>query len=63
MYKEVIANHTFIQNNGDVVRVYEGTGDVSGLDPVYISKFRAKTRKEFEMEVSYILVYYLKWEG
>ncbi len=62
MYKETIAGYTFIQEDNDVVKAYLGTTDDLTTDPVFISNFEAKNRKEFEMEVSYILVYHLKCE-
>lgn len=55
-FKEVTQGYTFIQNEGETIKAYDTVGDISGLDPVFISTESAKTQKDFEVEISYILM-------
>jgi len=59
MFKAVSEGHTFIQNEGDVIKVYNTVGDITDLEPVFISRYSAKSQKDFEIEISYILQDYL----
>ena len=63
MYKEITSGHTFIQEDDEVIKVYGSVGSITGLEPVYISNFKAQSQKQFEMEVAYILVYHLDKDG
>jgi len=58
-FKEVSQGFTFIQDKGDVIRVYSTVGDLSDQTPVFISQVSAKSQKEFEIEISYILMDHL----
>ena len=57
MFKEVTADHTFIQNDDKTIEVYKSTGNLTGLQPIYISDVEVETQKQFEVEVAYMLVY------
>jgi hypothetical protein len=63
MYKEITSGHTFIQEDGEAIKVYDSIGSITNMEPVYISDFKAQTQKQFEMEVAYILVYNLDRDG
>lgn len=58
-FKEVSQGFTFVQDEGDVIRVYDMVDNLSGQTPVFISQISAKTQKEFEIEISYILMDHL----
>lgn len=58
-FKEVTQSYTFIQNEGEVIKAYDTVGDLSGLEPVFISTESVKTQKDFEVEISYILMDHL----
>lgn len=55
MYKAVIEGYTFVQNDGDVIKAYDTVNDIDGLEPVFIGQYSAKSQKDFEIEISYIL--------
>lgn len=55
MFKVISENYTFVQESGDVIKVYDTVGDIAGLEPVYISRHSANDQKDFEIEISYIL--------
>lgn len=57
MFKEVTSKYTFIQEEGGNIEVYESTGDISDLKPIFISNVKVDNQKQFEVEVAYILVY------
>ena len=57
MFKEVTSKYTFVQEEGNNIEVYESTGDISGLKPIFISNVKVDNQKQFEVEVAYILVY------
>lgn len=58
-FKEVTQGYTFIQNEGEAIKAYDTVGDLTGLDPVFISTESVKTQKDFEVEISYILMDHL----
>lgn len=58
-FKEVSQGFTFVQDEGDVIRVYDMVDNLNGQTPVFISQISAKTQKEFEIEISYILMDHL----
>lgn len=58
-FKEVSQGFTFLQEGDDVIRVYDVVGDLSGQTPVFMSQISAKSQKEFEIEISYILMDHL----
>ncbi len=55
MYKVISEGYTFVQEEGDVIKVYDTVDDIKGLEPVFISQGPAKSQKDFEIEISYIL--------
>lgn len=57
MFKEVTSKYTFIQEDGEFIKVYEGAENLSDLKPILITNVKAETQKQFEVEVAYILVY------
>ena len=59
LFKEVSQGFTFLQEGDDVIRVYDVVGDLSGQTPVFMSQISAKSQKEFEIEISYILMDHL----
>ena len=59
-FKEVTQGYTFVQEmEGGNIKAYDTVGDISGLAPVFISTESAKTQKDFEVEISYILMDHL----
>jgi hypothetical protein len=59
-FKEVTQGYTFVQEmEGDNIKAYDTVGDINGLAPVFISTESAKTQKDFEVEISYILMDHL----
>tara|TARA_R110000796_G_scaffold131052_2_gene246684 strand:+ start:749 stop:943 length:195 start_codon:yes stop_codon:yes gene_type:complete len=59
LFKEVSQGFTFLQEGDDVIRVYDVVGDLSDQTPVFMSQISAKSQKEFEIEISYILMDHL----
>lgn len=59
-YRAVSSGYVFIQTPDGVIEVYNpiDEGDKSKL-PVYSASCRCESRKDFEIEVSYILNDYL----
>lgn len=55
MYKAVSEGYTFVQEKDSVIKVYDTVGDVSEIEPVFVSHHSAKNQKDFEIEISYIL--------
>jgi hypothetical protein len=59
-FKVTTQGYTFVQEmEGDNIKAYDTVGDISGLEPVFISTESAKTQKDFEIEISYILIDHL----
>lgn len=63
MFKVVSEGYTFVQEEGDVIKVYDTVGDISEIEPVFISQQPAKDQKDFEIEISYILQDHLLADG
>tara|TARA_R110002012_G_scaffold321888_2_gene552091 strand:+ start:334 stop:528 length:195 start_codon:yes stop_codon:yes gene_type:complete len=55
-FKEITQGYTFIQEEGETIKAFDTVGDYSGLQPVFISQVKAKSQKDFEIEISYILM-------
>lgn len=63
-FKEVTEGFTFVQEEGDsVIKVYDTVGDISNVQPVFISHVSVDNQKDFEIEISYILMDYLPIEN
>ena len=58
-FKAVTQGYTFTQNEGEPIKAYDTVGDLNGLEPVFISTESVKTQKDFEIEISYILMDHL----
>jgi len=58
-FKEVSQGYTFVQEEGGMIQAYDTVGDISGVQPVFISQVSAKDQKDFEVEISYILMDHL----
>ena len=58
-FKATTQGYTFIQNEGDTIQAYDTVGDISNLQPVYISPEKVTSQKDFEVEISYILMDHL----
>ena len=58
-FKATTQGYTFVQEEGSTIKAYETVGDISDLDPVFISTESVKTQKYFEIEISYILMDHL----
>lgn len=59
MFKAVSEGYTFIQEENSTIKVYDTVDETVDLDPVYISDYTAKSQKDFEIEISYILQFNL----
>jgi hypothetical protein len=59
LFKEVTQGYTFLQNKDEPIKVYDTVNYTDGLDPIFISQESVKTRKDFEIEISYILMDHL----
>jgi len=57
MFKEITSKYTFVQEDGECIKVYAGAENTSDLQPIFTSNVKAETQKQFEVEVAYILVY------
>lgn len=57
MFKEITSKYTFVQEDDECIKVYNGAENTSDLQPIFISNVKAETQKQFEVEVAYILVY------
>ena len=58
-FKATTQGYTFVQEEGGTIKTYDTVGDISDLDPVFISTESVKTQKDFEIEISYILMDHL----
>lgn len=58
-FKAITQGYTFIQENGSTIKAYDTVGDISGLQPVFISTEKVDNQKDFEVEISYILIDHL----
>tara|TARA_E500000318_G_C3540236_1_gene204316 strand:+ start:138 stop:332 length:195 start_codon:yes stop_codon:yes gene_type:complete len=59
IFKEVTQGYTFLQNEDEPIKVFNTIGDIEGLDPIFISQESVETQKDFEIEISYILMDHL----
>ena len=57
MFKETTSKYTFVQEDGECIKVYAAAENISDLHPIFTSNVKAETQKQFEVEVAYILVY------
>ena len=62
-FKEVTQGFTFAQEEGDTIKVYDTVGDISDIQPVFISQVSVDNQKDFEIEISYILMDHLAVEN
>jgi hypothetical protein len=62
-FKEVTQGFTFAQEEGDVIKAYDTVGDISDIQPVFISQVSVDNQKDFEIEISYILMDHLAVEN
>jgi len=58
-FKEVSQGYTFVQEKDGMIQAYDTAGDISNMQPVFISQVSAKDQKDFEVEISYILMDHL----
>jgi hypothetical protein len=59
-FKAITQGYTFIQETkNDTIKAYDTVGDLSGLQPVFISTESVDSQKDFEIEISYILIGHL----
>tara|TARA_A100000172_G_scaffold80783_1_gene71372 strand:+ start:992 stop:1186 length:195 start_codon:yes stop_codon:yes gene_type:complete len=58
-FKEVSQGYTFVQEEGEMIHAYDTVGDISGIQPVFISQVSVDNQKDFEVEISYILMDHL----
>ena len=58
-FKEVSQGHTFVQEKDGMIQAYDTVGDISNVQPVFISQVSVDNQKDFEVEISYILMDHL----
>ena len=58
-FKATTQGYTFIQEEGETIKAYDTVGDINSLHPVFISPEKVSSQKEFEVEISYILMDHL----
>jgi len=58
-FKEVSQGYTFVQEKDGMIHAYDTVGDISGIQPVFISQISVDNQKDFEVEISYILMDHL----
>ena len=58
-FREVSQGFTFIQEEGEPIKAYDTVGDINHLQPVFISPEKVSSQKDFEVEISYILMDHL----
>ena len=58
-FKATTQGYTFVQEEGGNIKAYDTVGEINDLEPVFISTESAKTQKDFEIEISYILMDHL----
>lgn len=58
-FKEISQGYTFVQEKDEMIHAYDTVGDISGIQPVYISQVSVDNQKDFEVEISYILMDHL----
>lgn len=58
-FKEVSQGYTFVQEKDGMIHAYDTVGDISSIQPVFISQVSVDNQKDFEVEISYILMDHL----
>ena len=58
-FKEVSQGHTFVQEKDGMIQAYDTVGDISNVQPIFISQVSVDNQKDFEVEISYILMDHL----
>mgnify|MGYP003119060364 FL=1 len=58
-FKEVSQGYTFVQEEAGMIQAYDTVGDISNIQPVFISQVSVDNQKDFEVEISYILMDHL----
>ena len=58
-FKEVSQGYTFVQEKDGMIHAYDTVGDISDIQPVFISQISVDNQKDFEVEISYILMDHL----
>ena len=58
-FREVSQGFTFIQEEGEPIKAYDSVGEINNLTPIFISQVSVDNQKDFEIEISYILMDHL----
>jgi|TARA_R110000787_G_scaffold73122_2_gene162873 hypothetical protein len=58
-FKELTQGFTFVQEKGGFIEAYDTNGNITGAQPVFISQVSVDNQKDFEVEISYILMDHL----
>ncbi len=58
-FKEVSQGYTFVQEEDGMIQAYDTVGDISNVQPVFISQVSGDKQKDFEVEISDILMDHL----
>tara|TARA_A100000171_G_C2038792_1_gene99384 strand:+ start:132 stop:323 length:192 start_codon:yes stop_codon:yes gene_type:complete len=58
-FKATTQGYTFVQEEGETIKAYDTVGDISLLNPIYVSHEKVTSQKDFEVEISYILMDHL----
>ena len=58
-FKATTQGYTFVQEEGETIKAYDTVGDINHLQPVFISPVSVDNQKDFEIEISYILMDHL----
>ena len=58
-FKEVSQGYTFVQEKDGMIHAYDTVGDICNIQPVFISQISVDNQKDFEVEISYILMDHL----
>ena len=62
-FREVSQGFTFVQDKDEVIKVYDSVGETNDLTPIFISQVSVDNQKDFEIEISYILMDHLSVES
>ena len=62
-FKATTQGYTFVQEEGETIKAYDTVGDISLQVPVFISPEKVSSQKDFEVEISYILMDHLSVES
>ena len=58
-FKATTQGYTFVQEEGETIKAYDTVVDINHLQPVFISPEKVSSQKDFEVEISYILMDHL----